>query len=41
MGEAKNYDVRWSEQKSMTDGEKVDDVTSNETKLVDSDVIKL
>ena len=25
----------------MTDGEKLDDVTSDETKLVDSDVMKL
>ena len=41
MGEAKNYDVRWSEEKPMTDGEKLDDVTSDETKLVDSDVMKL
>ena len=41
MGEAKNYDVRWSEEKPMTDGEKLEDVTSDETKLVDSDVMKL
>ena len=41
MGKTKNYDVQWSEETPMTDGEKLDDVTSDEMKLVESDVVKL
>ena len=41
MGEAKNFEVQWSEDKPMTDEEKLDDVPSDERKLVDSNVMKL